>query len=211
MPLFVVADLVLGALAMVGFVGLGYYAGRHPAADPEDEVVRSDLMSALRSWGAAVFLLGLLALAQMPGGFTLPIWTLLALGFGAVGAVIVVLRWRVEGWDLRGVKRRADGPEVESETWQYGLIGAVAGLATGYVLGLVFNIMQPVHLGIAMLEGAVGYAVGLAIWTPQVKVHRRAASAPSSPLNQEAIQRHASRRRPRRTGRRGGGEGGSPD
>ena len=101
MPLFVVADLVLGAIAIAGFAGLRYYARGHQTAHADDEVVRVDLGSSLRSWGIAVFLLGVLALAQMPGGFTLAIWSVLALGLGAIGAVIAGLRWLIEGWELR--------------------------------------------------------------------------------------------------------------
>ncbi len=43
MPLFVAVDLVLGAIAMAGSFALRYYAGRHPAATPDDEVVQLDL------------------------------------------------------------------------------------------------------------------------------------------------------------------------
>jgi len=197
-PLFVVADLVLGTIAIAGSLWLHHYAGGHPAADPDDEVVRVDLGSSLRAWGAAVFLLGVLALAQMPGGFTLAIWSVLALGLGAIGAVIAGLRWRVERWELRGSTPKSDRLRVVSETWEFALIGWVAALATTYVLGLVLNIMQPVHLGISLLGSAVGYAVGLIIWTPRAKVHRVASSGPAEPARNVVPYRRSRRQGPRR-------------
>ena len=139
MPLFVLADLVLGAIAIAASVLLRFDAGRRSVPYPDDEVVRADLTAALRSWGAAVFLLGLLALGQFPGGFTLPIWSVLALGLGAIGALIAGLRWRVEGWALRGSTPKSELIRVESETWEFALIGWVAGLAATYVLGLLLQ------------------------------------------------------------------------
>ena len=41
---------------------------------------------------SAVFLLGLLAFAQMPGGFTLAIWSVLALGLGAIAVIVTGVR-----------------------------------------------------------------------------------------------------------------------
>ena len=195
MPLFVLADLVLGAIAIAASVLVRFDAGRHSVPHPDDEVVRADLTAALRSWGAAVFLLGLLALGQFPGGFTLPIWSVLALGLGATGALIAGLRWRVEGWELRASTPKSDLLRVESETWEFALIGWVAGLAATYVLGLILNIMQPVHLGISLLGSAVGYAVGLVIWTPRAKVHRVTAAAPEEPAVRVAPYRRSQRRR----------------
>ncbi len=71
------------------------------------------------------------------------------------------------------------GPE--SETWEYALIGAVTGLASTYVLRLVLHIMQPVHLGISLLGGAVSYALALIIWTPRARIHRVTSLAPTKP------------------------------
>ena len=200
MPSFVIADLALGSLAIIGWLWLRSSAGRHPAGTSDDQVVRADLGSALRAWGVAVFLLGLLAVAQMPGGFTLAIWSVLALGLGAIGALIAGLRWRVEGWNLRGSTKLSDRIRVESETWEFALIGAVTGLASTYVLGLVLHIMQPVHLGISLLGGTVGYAVGLVIWTPRARIHRVTSSMTTEPA-QPAVTRPPYRgRRRRRTG-----------
>ena len=212
MPLFVLADLVLGAIAIAASVLVRFDAGRHSVPYPDDEVVRADLTAALRSWGVAVFLLGLLALGQFPGGFTLPIWSVLALGLGATGALIAGLRWRVEGWELRGLNPRSDLLRVESETWEYALIGWVAALTATYVLGLVLNIMQPVHLGISLLGSAVGYAVGLVIWTPRAKVHRVTPIEPTGPVR-DVVPYRRTRRQPPRRQRPGprGGERGSSD
>lgn len=191
MPSFALADVVFGALALAAFVGLRVYARRHPLADPDDVVVRGDLAASLRAWGAAVLLLGLLAWAQMPGGFTLPIWSVLALGLGAIGTAIVVLRWRVEGWKMRDGQEPSGDLEVESQTWEYGPIGGVAGPASGYVLGIMLNIMQPVHLGLAALEGAVGYAVALAIWTPGRSCTGKPRShPPSRSTRRQPLDRH---------------------
>ena len=204
MPLFVLSDLVLGAIAIAASVLLRFDAGRHSVPYPDDEVVRTDLTAALRSWGAAVFLLGLLALGQFPGGFTLPIWSVLGLGLGAIGALIAGLRWRVEGWELRGSTPKSDLLRVESETWEFALIGWVAALATTYVLGLRLNIMQPVHLGISLLGSAVGYALGLVIWTPRAKVHRVTPAAAKEPAAGSAPYRRSQRRRPHRPSPRQG-------
>ncbi|MDQ6795122.1 MAG: hypothetical protein M3067_09970 [Chloroflexota bacterium] len=198
MPLFVFIDLVLGAATIAGSVWLRFDAGRHSLPHPDDQVVRADLAAALRSWGAAVFLLGLLALGQFPGGFTLSIWSVLAVGLGAIGAVIAVLRWRVEGWELRSSTPKSDLLRVESETWEFALIGWVAALSGTYVLGVLLNIMQPVHLGISLLGSAVGYAVGLIIWTPRAKVHRVAPSEPADPIRHVVPYRRSQRRRPHR-------------
>jgi hypothetical protein len=211
-PLFVLTDLALGAIAIAASVLLHFDAGRHSVPHPDDEVVRADLIAALRWWGVAVFLLGLLALGQFPGGFTLPIWSVLAVGLGAIGALIAAIRWRVEGWALRGSGPKSDLIRVESETWEFALIGWVAALATTYVLGLRLNIMQPVHLGISLLGSAVGYAIGLVIWTPRAKVHRVTPAAPKEPAMRVAPYRRSQRRRPHRPGRRTGeDERGSTD
>ena len=156
MPSFVIADLAFGSLAVSGWLWSRYVGGRHPAGTSDDQVVRADLGSALRAWGVAVLLLGLMAMAQMPGGFTLAIWSVLALGLGAIGALIAGFRSWVERWDLRGSTPKSDQIRVESETWEFALIGAVTGLASMYALGLVLHIMQPVHLGISLLGGTVG-------------------------------------------------------
>lgn len=196
MPLFVLADIILGACAIAGWLYLRHVASRHPGGDPDSEVIRADLAASLRAWGTAVVLLGLLAYAQMPGGFTLAIWSLLALGAGSLGALLVGLRWRAEGWHVgapgSGLFR------VESETWQFALIGGVVGLASTYVLGLALNIMQPVHLGISLLEGTVGYALGLIIWTPQTKLHRVAPPVERTDEARPVVVRQASLRQRRR-------------
>ena len=206
MPLFVLTDLALGAIAIAASVLLRFHAGRHPVPHPDDEVIRADLIAALRWWGVAVFLLGLLALGQFPGGFTLPIWSVLAVGLGAIGALIAAIRWRVECWALRGYSPKSDLIRVESETWEFALIGWVAALATTYVLGLRLNIMQPVHLGLSLLGSAVGYAIGLVIWTPRAKVHRVTSAAPKEPAVRVAPYRRSQRRRPNRPSRRPTGD-----
>jgi len=205
-PLFVLADLVLGAIAIAASLLLHFDAGRRSVPHPDDEVIRADLIAALRWWGVAVFLLGLFALGQFPGGFTLPIWSVLAVGLGAVGALIAAIRWRVEGWALRGSGPKSDLIRVESETWEFALIGWVAALATTYVLGLRLNIMQPVHLGLSLLGSAVGYAIGLVIWTPRAKVHRVTSAAPMEPAVRVAPYRRSQRRRPNRPSRRPTGD-----
>ncbi len=207
MPLFVLTDLALGAIAIAASLLLHFDAGRHSVPHPDDEVVRADLIAALRWWGVAVFLLGLLALGQFPGGFTLPIWSVLAVGLGAVGALIAMIRWRVEGWALRGSNPKAELIRVESETWEFALIGWVAALATTYVLGLRLNIMQPVHLGISLLGSAVGYAIGLVIWTPRAKVHRVTRVEPADPVRDGTPYRRTRRPPPRRQRPRPGGGG----
>ena len=200
MPSFVIADLALGSLAIVGSLWLRYIGGRQPASTSDDQVVRADLGSALRAWGVAAFLLGVLALAQMPGGFTLAIWSVLALGFGATGALIAGLRWWVEGWDLRRTTTAPDRLRVESETRELALIGTATGLASTYVLGLALHIMQPVHLGISLLGGTVGYALGLIIWTPRARIHRVTPSVPTEPTSGVAIRPPYRSRRRRRAG-----------
>jgi hypothetical protein len=187
LPPFILADVVLGAAALAASVWLRHHAREHGLARADDEVVRNDLTSGLRWWGLAVLLLGLLALGQFPGGFTLPIWSVLGLGLGALGVGVTVVRWRVEGWNLQPGTTSSETWVAESETWQFALIGWVSALAATYVLGVLLNIMQPVHLGISLLESAVGYALGLVIWTPQTKLHRTAISAPPESDAQAAM------------------------
>jgi hypothetical protein len=202
LPPFLLADVVLGAAALAASVWLRHHARQHGLSRPDDEVVRSDLISGLRWWGLAVLLLGLLALGQFPGGFTLPIWSVLSLGLGALGVGVTALRWRVEGWSLRSPTTSSEAWVAESETWQFALIGWVGALAATYVLGVLLNIMQPVHLGLSLLESAVGYALGLVIWTPQTKVHRTSIAAPPEPDEQAAMVLRPRGLRSRRARRR---------
>ena len=196
MPVFVLVDLVAGLLGVVGAMWLRSRSRRHPAADPDDQVVLTDLGTALRWWAAAVLLLGLAAYHQMPGGFTLAVWSVLALGLGVVGAAVVGLRWRVESWQLSQPRLEPPRVRVESETWEFALIGGVAGLSLTYVAGLVLGIMQPVHLAISGLEGAVGYGLGLVIWTPRAKIRPIAPATPPLPKESARASTRAPRRRP---------------
>lgn len=193
MPSIFLVDLALGAIAFATSVWLQHEVRGQRLPRPDDEVVRADLTSALRWWGLAVLLLGLLALAQFPGGFTLPIWSVLGLGLGAIGLGMAALRWRMEGSTLGDRTTGGQSWVGESETWPYALIGWVVGLAATYVLGLLLNIMQPVHVGISLLESGVGYALGLVIWTPQTKLHRTPVAPAPEPDRHTAMTLHSSR------------------
>lgn len=173
MSLAFAVDVTLGLLAMIAATLLRRRVSRRPPADLDDEVVASDLGSALRAWGAGVSILGLLALSGLPGGFDQPLWSMLALGMGAIGATVIVVRWRWEGWALGGEEPTSDRPIVESETWQYALLCGGAAMFVAYFIGLSLGLMQPVHAVVAVLEGIAGGALGYAIWMPRTKIRKR--------------------------------------
>ena len=176
MPTFALADLVTGAAAIAAGFVLRRYARRHPLADPDLQVVRDDLGMALPTWGAAVLVLGLLGVGGFPGGFTLPIWSVLALVVGALGAGTVALRSWARAWQLSGPPPKASQFGVASETWGFALVGAAAAGGFTFLLAASLGLMQPVHAAISVLEAVAGYAVGLVVWTPRVKIERVSSS-----------------------------------
>ncbi|HVA86763.1 MAG TPA: hypothetical protein VNF73_10670 [Candidatus Saccharimonadales bacterium] len=199
-------DVLAGATGVVGGWWIRRRADRRPPADPDDEVALADVGSAVRAWGAAVLLAGLLGQSGLPGGFDLPVWSVAGLGLGATGAALVALRAHLEGWEFRRPAVGLDRPHVESETWQYGLIGAFVAAGLTYFVGLVVGTMQPVHLVVALLEGTVGYALGLVVWTPRTKIRRSPmaeseAAGPSSTPQRRARRGRALRRQRLRRGR----------
>ena len=181
MPPFALVDLVCGGGGIACALGLRRYARRHPLADPDAHVVRDDLGLAMLMWGATVLVLGLLATGGFPGGFTMPIWSVLALGLGALGAGTVALRSWVDHWEIAGPPPEASRFRVRSETWGFGLVGAAAAGGLTFLLAASLNVMQPVHAAISVLEAVAGYAVGLVVWTPRVRIERlRSASFPDA-------------------------------
>src|SRR5881628_1502134 len=113
MPPLIAADVVVGLLASIAAALLRQSLTRRPPADPDDRVVAADIASALRAWGAAVLILGLLAISGLPGGFEKPRWSAVALGLGAVAAAIFGVRWRYEDWALGRADPAPDGPVIE--------------------------------------------------------------------------------------------------
>lgn len=194
MSLAFVADVTLGLLAVIAAAVVRRRVNRRPPLDLDDEVVARDLASALRAWGAAITILGLLALSGMPGGFDQPLWSMLVLGIGAVGATVIGVRWRWEGWTLHGDAPLAGRPIVESETWQYALLVGGGTTFVAYFIGLSIGLMQPVHATVAVLEGIAGGALGYVLWTPRTKITRRPTQN-VPPLEQRTVpRRHRTRR-----------------
>lgn len=173
MSLAFVIDVILGLLAVIAAAVVRHRVNRRPPMDLDDEVVARDLASALRAWGAAITVLGLLALSGLPGGFNQPLWSMLALAMGGIGATVIGVRWRWEGWALNGDAPLADGPVVESETWQYALLVGGGTTFVAYFIGLGVGLMQPVHATVAVLEGIAGGALGYVLWTPRTKITKR--------------------------------------
>lgn len=194
MSLAFVVDMILGLLAVMAAWVLRRRVNRRPPMDLDDEVVARDLASALRTWGAATTILGLLALSHLPGGFDQPLWSLLVLAIGAIGATVVGVRWRWEGWALGEEAPTPDRPIVDSETWQYALLAGGGTMFVAYFLGLGIGLMQPVHVTVAALEGIAGGALGYVVWMPRTKVTRRSTQNPP-PLEHRSVPR---RRRTRR-------------
>ena len=194
MSLAFVVDVTLGLLAVIAAAVVRRRVNRRPPIDLDDEVVARDLASALRAWGAAIMILGLLALSGLPGGFDQPLWSMLALAMVAIGATVIGVRWRWEGWALDGDAPLADRPIVESETWQYALLVGGGTTFVAYFLGLGIGLMQPVHATVAVLEGIAGGALGYVLWTPRTKVTRR-------PTHDLPLLEHRSVPRRRRTRR----------
>jgi hypothetical protein len=189
-----VVDVTLGLLAVIAASVLQRRVNRRPPMDLDDEVVARDLASALRAWGAAITILGLLALSGLPGGFDQPLWSMLALAMGAIGATVIGVRWRWEGWALGGDEPTPDRPIVESETWQFALLLGGGTTFAAYFIGLSIGLMQPVHATVAVLEGIAGGALGYALWTPRTKITRR-PTQDVPPLEHRSVPR---RRRTRR-------------
>ena len=187
-------DVTLGLLAVIATSVLRRRVNRRPPLDLDDEVVARDLASALRAWGAAITILGLLALSGLPGGFGQPLWSMLALAIGAVGGTVIGVRWRWEGWALDGDAPLAGRPIVESETWQYALLVGGGTTFVAYFIGLGLGLMQPVHATVAVLEGIAGGALGYVLWTPRTKITRR-PTEDVPPLEHRSVPR---RRRTRR-------------
>ena len=173
MPPFALVDLVCGGTAIMCGLVWRHYSTQRPLADPDLQVVRGDLGQALAVWGAAVVVLGLLAVGGFQGGFTLPIWSVLALGLGSLGAGVLGLRSWAQGWELTERSAEASQFRVASETWGFALVGAAAAGGLTFLLAASLNVMQPVHAAISVLEAVVGYSVGLVLWTPRVKIQRR--------------------------------------
>ncbi len=193
-PLFA-ADLALGTVAIVGGVWIRRRVVSRPPLVLDDRVVAADVASGLRMSGAAVLLFGLLAVSGLPGGFDLPVWSTIALALGATSVAILAVRWRWEGWALRDEDPDPDRASVQSETWQYGLLAGGATTFVAYFVGLGIGSMQPVHAVVAILEGAAGYALGLAIATPQLKIIHARPTAPSEIVPTRSTGRRRTRRR----------------
>lgn len=194
MSLAFAVDVTLGPLAVIAATLLRRRVSRRPPADLDDEVVASDISSALRAWGVAITILGLLALSGLPGGFDQPLWSMFALAMGAIGAAVIGVRWRWEGWLLGGDEPTPDRPIVESETGQYALLSGGGTMFVAYFIGLSVGLMQPVHATVAVLEGVAGGALGYVLWTPRTKIRRR-PTPDLPPVDHRSVARQRRTRR----------------
>jgi hypothetical protein len=183
---------LLGLALAVFAIGIGWWRGRDlsqwPIETAYEQAFQLDLAAALKWWGLAQLLAGA-GWALRFGTLSLPLWSYLVLALGIAAAVFAWLRLRRADWrgehgsqPTAGVHR-----EVSSDTWQYALIAAAAGGLVGYVLGIKFGIMQPVHLGVSLLLALASYPLGLMIWTPKPAIHRTATGA--GPVEEPASSR----------------------
>lgn len=194
----VLGGTLIAALALVAAVRQRAMLREQPYAGVDYQVLRMDAADALRAWGAAQLMAGLAWLAGLPR-LDMPLWSYVALGLGAAGALVGIWRWRTGPlWDRPRDREPAqeDGPgaRAESETWEYALIGGAIALSATYVAGLAIPVHQPVHLAVSLLEGVAGYAVGLIVFSPRPKVRKGDRPSGLAPESDAA--------RPRRHGRR---------
>ena len=137
-----------------------------------------DLSQAGYLWSATTIGLLFGALGEVEGLRT-PIWLIMAVVAGSFALAVVRLRWVRSG--LASAKptvedpSRPDRPNIASTSWEIALLAAGAGGLLVYGVTVSHAWGHPIHWGIALIGGAYGYAMGLALATPRYTVRTRGA------------------------------------
>ena len=194
--------VVAGGLVAVAALGYGLWSRvklrRHPRRGPGYDVFRRDVASALAVWGAAEILIIAAWFARIEG-LRMPIWSYVGL---VVGLAILAFAWRREHgpWPTRAKAEEDDVlpdgtvPRGLSETWEMGAVaGGILALAS-YLVTVDHPYGHPIHWATTALSFVVGYALGLAAWTPRFKlsaVRAQRNRAGSAVLRGKRTKRHA--------------------
>ena len=129
-------------------------------------------------WSATTIVLLFGALGEVEGLRT-PIWLIMAVVVGSVALAVVRLRWVRSGFAY--VKPTVDDPSrpgrprIASTSWEIALLAAGAGGLLVYGITVAHVWGHPIHWGFALIGGAYGYVMGLALATPRYTVRTRGA------------------------------------
>lgn len=175
-PIAILEGVALMAVA-IGLVLASLGRGR--SANATSQVLKvfwRDASDAGYVWSAATMVLLAGALLQVEGVRT-PVWLLLAVAAGGVSLALARVRWQRErlGTATPDDVTRPDRPAVVSTTWEVGLLGAAAGALGVYIVSVSHSWGHPVHWAVALIGGALGYAVALMLATPRYTVRARRA------------------------------------
>jgi len=124
-------------------------------------------------WAAATIVLLFGAVGDVEG-VRAPIWLLVAVVVGVIAAIVVRLRWLGSG--LASARSTVDDPSrrerarVVSTSWEIGLLGASVGALAAYGVTISHAWGHPIHWGIALIGGALGYSMGMVLTTPRYTV-----------------------------------------
>lgn len=175
-PLPVIEGLALVAVS-IGLILAS--VARVKSTQPASRIVQifwRDVSQAGYLWSAATIVLLFGALGEVEGVRT-PIWLVLAVAVGSIAVAVVRLRWVRSG--LASAKSsvddpsRPDRPRIASTSWEIALLAAGAGALVFYGVTVSHAWGHPIHWGIALIGGAFGYAMGLALATPRYTVRTR--------------------------------------
>lgn len=124
-------------------------------------------------WAAATIVLLFGALGEVEG-VRAPIWLVVAVVVGVIAAIVVRVRWLGSGLasastTVDGPNRR-DRPHVVSTSWEIALLGASVGALAAYGVTISHVWGHPIHWGIALIGGALGYSMGMVLTTPRYTV-----------------------------------------
>lgn len=175
-PLPIIEGLALVAVS-IGLILASLARERSRSTDGRvAQIFLRDASQAGYLWSAATFVLLLGGLGEVEGVRT-PIWLVVAVAVGSICLVIVRLRWVRSG--LASARStvddpsRLDRPRIASTSWEVALLAAGAGALLFYGVTVAHAWGHPIHWAIALIGGAFGYAMGLALATPRYTVRTR--------------------------------------
>jgi hypothetical protein len=176
-PLPIVEGVALVAVS-IGLILASVARGKstQPGSNRVAQLFWRDASHAGYLWAAATIVLLFGALGEVEGVRT-PIWLVLAVVVGSIAVAVVRVRWIRSG--LASAESSVDGPRrhdrarVVSTTWEIALLAAGAGALLFYGATASHNWGHPIHWGIALIGGTLGYAIGLTLATPRYTVRNR--------------------------------------
>lgn len=170
--------IVTSGLLAIAILGGGLWMRRRlrrrPRRGPAYQVFRLDAANAAILW-AATQLVVVTGWALRVEGLRVPIWSYLGM---LVGAAIAILAWRRERapWPSLaksdGVELLTDGrvQRGTSQTWEPAMLAAAGGAFVSYLATAGHAYGHPIHWLTTILTFPVGYALGLAVWSPRFKL-----------------------------------------